>query len=189
MQNFIFENDVSMPLAVRNAVSEALPLFIETTDDSVLADTAMQISAAFGDEDDFRAIMTEKNTARDEAEKNLVSSFQKNIQLLVQKTWVEKSDIAMKEEVLYRIDALCKNLASYDYHTSLSEFLPILHDVVYLLFGTIARTDSFLEYAVRIDPYFGFFWYYINSLPAHNEWSEEKCRAAVMLGLCFLSNF
>jgi hypothetical protein len=133
--------------------------------------------------------MTPKSPARDDAEWKLVTSFQKNLELLVQKTWVEKADEAMKEMMLSRINALCANLSRFDYHTSLSEFLPVLHDVVYLLFGSLAHNESFLEYAVRIDPDFGFFWYYINSLPPHKNWSEEKCRAAVLLGICFLANF
>jgi hypothetical protein len=189
MQSTIFVNDDSMPVAVKEAVVGVLPRFIETADDLQLASTAVQLAAAFGDQGDFASIVGTKNAARDEAEKKLVTSFQKNIELLVQKTWVEKADETMKDEMVLRISALCKNLTRHDYHTSLSEFLPVLHDVVYLLFGALARHDSFIEYAVRIDPDFGFFWYYINSLPAHKDWSEEKCRASVLLGIFFLANF
>ena len=189
MQTTIFENDDSMPVAVQNAVSDALPLFIGADDDSTLVPSALQLAAAFGDQGGFAPNLGSKSDARDESEKKLVISFQKNIELLVQKTWVEKADEALKEEMLFRINTLCNNLTRYDYHTSLSEFLPVLHDVVYLLFGSLARHDSFLEYAVRIDPDFGFFWYYINTLPPHKDWSEEKCRVAVLLGICFLANF
>ncbi len=189
MQTSIFENDDSMPVAVQNAVSQALPLFIRAEDDSTLIHSALQLAAAFGDQGSFSPNLAVKTAVRDESENKLVISFQKNLELLVQKTWVEKADEALKEEMLFRINTLCNNLTRYDYHTSLSEFLPVLHDVVYLLFGNLARHDSFLEYAVRIDPDFGFFWYYINSLPPHKDWSEEKCRIAVLLGICFLANF
>lgn len=178
-----------MPVVVKKAVFEALPLFIGTADHTALSAASVQLAAAFGDQGAFIAIISSKNTIRDESEKKLVTSFQKNLELLVQKTWVEKADEAMKEEMLFRINTLCGNLTKYDYHTSLSEFLPVLHDVVFLLFGTLAKNDSFLEYAVRIDPDFGFFWYYINSLPSHKDWSEEKCRSAVLLGIFFLANF
>ena len=189
MQTTIFVNDDSMPVAVKEAVVGVLPRFIETADDRQLASTAVQLAAAFGDQGAFASLLGTKNAARDEAEKKLVSSFEKNVELLVQKTWVEKADESMKDEMVSRITALCKNLTSHDYHTSLSEFLPVLHDVVYLLFGSLAKQDSFLEYAVRIDPDFGFFWYYINGLPSHKGWTEEKCRAAVLLGIFFLANF
>jgi hypothetical protein len=189
MQNFIFENDDSLPEVVKKAVTGDLPRFLETADDVGLSSSAVQIAAAFGDQGDFKAVMASKDSKRDDSEKKLVQSFQKNLELLVQKTWVDKADETMKEEMLLRIGALCKNLSRYDYHTSLSEFLPVLHDVVYLLFGSLAKNEGFLEYAVRIDPDFGFFWFYINSLPPHKDWSEEKCRAAVLLGICFLANF
>ena len=178
-----------MPDVVRKAVSEALPRFIAAADDSVLADSAVQLAAAFGDQGDFHAIVALKNSSRDEAERKLVHSFQRNLELLVQKTWVEKADESMKEEMLFRINTLCGNLSRYDYHTSLSEFLPVLQDVVFLLFGSLSKHDNFLEYAVRIDPDFGFFWFYITTLPSHKDWSEEKCRLAVLLGIYFLANF
>ena len=189
MQSSIFENDDAMPDVVKKAATEVLPKFISTASVNVLTSSAVQLAAAFGDQGEFKSIVAGKDSARDSAEQKLVSGFQKNLELLVQKTWVEKADEAMKEEMLFRINTLCKNLSRFDYHTSLSEFLPVLHDVVYLLFGSLAKADGFLEYAVRIDPDFGFFWYYINSLPPHAEWSEEKCRAAVLLGICFLANF
>lgn len=189
MHTSIFENDVSMPDAVKNAVSEALPAFIKSDNDAVLASLSLQLAAAFSDQEDFLAVMSSRNDSRNEAERKLVTSFEKNLELLVQKTWVEKADESMKEEMLQRIDMLCHNLATFDYHRALSEFLPVLHDVVYLLFGALAKQSSFLEYAVRIDPDFGFFWYYINSLPSHAAWSEEKCRTAVLLGIFFLANF
>ena len=189
MQTSIFENDDAIPNVVKTAATKVLPRFTASTDDSGLSTSAVQLAAAFGDTGTFKAIVAKKDAVRDEAEKSLVTGFQKNLELLVQKTWVEKADESLKEEMLNRIAGLCKNLSRHDYHTSLSEFLPVLHDVVYLLFGSLAKSDSFLEYAVRIDPDFGFFWYYINSLPPHKEWSEEKCRAAVLLGICFLANF
>lgn len=189
MINSIFETDDTMPPVIKKASTEILPRFIAVTDDSLLSELAIVLAAAFGDGGEFSSIVVKKSDERNESEKKLVTSFQKNIELLVQKTWVEKADESMKEEMLFRINTLCENLSRHDYHTSLSEFLPVLRDVVYLLFGNQAKQDSFLEYAVRIDPDFGFFWYYINELPPHAEWSEEKCRASVLLGICFLANF
>ncbi|HHU36231.1 MAG TPA: hypothetical protein GXZ47_03285 [Treponema sp.] len=189
MQTSIFENDDGIPKAVKTAVTKVLPLFYSSTDDATLASNSLLLAEAFGDMGYFKGIVTDKDTVRDEAEKKLVTSFQKNLELLVQKTWVEKADESIKEEMLSRISTLCGNLSRHDYNSSLSEFLPVLHDVVFLLFGSLAKSDNFLEYAVRIDPDFGFFWYYINTLPPHKDWSEEKCRAAVLLGICFLANF
>jgi hypothetical protein len=189
MLNSIFAKDESMPAEVRTAAVEGLPGFLGSDTGSALAEASMQLAAAFGDQGDFRAVVADKSSARDESERKLVTSFQKNLELLVQKTWVEKADETLKEEMLFRINTLCANLSRYDYHTSLSEFLPVLKDVVFLLFGSLSKHDNFLEYAVRIDPDFGFFWYYITTMPSYKDWSEEKCRLAVLLGICFLANF
>lgn len=185
----IFEDDASMPSSIKKAVSEAFPAFIASEDEKEILKNALQIADAFGDEAGFSQLAGEKSPARDEAESLITAGFRRNIGLLVQKTWVEKSDEAMKEEVLFRIDGLCKNLSEGKYSRALKDFLPVLQDTVYLLFGSVSREPGFLEYAVRIDPDFGFFWYYINGLEGMDRWSEEKCRAAVFLGVCFLANF
>lgn len=189
MQRTIFETDDSMPKAVREAAVSALPSFLESEKDSALASGALDLASALGNTGDFDDIVKRKSAAREEAERHLVQGFRKNVELLVQKTWVDKTDESLKEEVLFRIDTLCKSLNKSDYQAAYSEFLPVLRDVVYLLFGALSKSDSFLEYAVRIDPDFGFFWYYINSLPPKHTWKEEKCRASVLLGIFFLANF
>ena len=72
-----------------------------------------------------------------------------------------------------------------------SGFSPLLGEKTPERDGAESRmTESgFLEYAVRVDPDFGFFWFYITSLGNADAWSGEKCRTAVFLGLYFLANF
>ena len=117
----------------------------------------------------------------------------KNIQLLVQKTWVEKDDEECKEDTLYRINSLCEKLiisASPSVYKDLfEECFSILQDVVSLLFGDLVKSDSFIEYAFRIDPDFGFFWYYVTCLAKAELISAEKARYAVLLAMFFMANF
>lgn len=122
----------------------------------------------------------------DENEEKLSQSFKKNLKLLIEKTWVEKSDIALKEQILYQLDNL---LAESDWKKAYAEFLCILSDAVYLMFGQQTKSEDFGEYSLRIDPGFGIFWWYIQSLPATAEWPVEKCRNAVLLGMYFLANY
>lgn len=189
MLNSIFVQDDSIPSVVKNAATKELPRFLGTEDISILQDSFLQLVSVFGNPNDFKAIVTQSSVARDAAEHDLVASFQKNIELLVQKTWVEKSDETLKEDMMMRISALCANLEKHQYQAALADFLPVLKDVVFLLFGTLAKHDNFLDYAVRIDPDFGFFWFYITTLPDHKDWSLEKCRLAVLLGIYFLANY
>ena len=122
---------------------------------------------------------------KDAAEK-LVSSFKNNLTLLVQKTWVEKSDIALKDELLYRLE---KFITADGWKDSYELFRNIINQAVFLMFGQKPDTPDFAEYTLRIDPEFGIFWWYISNLPPTTEWSEEKCRLAMMLGMYFLANY
>lgn len=79
----------------------ALPAFLEKTSDYEAS--ADIIAQAYGAQEGF--------SKTDEAgAKKLVSSFKNNLTLLIQKTWVEKSDIALKDQLLYQLNEfLTKN--------------------------------------------------------------------------------
>lgn len=174
-------------MAISNKVENLIEGFIDTdtvksvkvftsTDENNNSDVE-KIAAMFGFAGSF--------AASDEAK--LVESFNKNLKLLIEKTWVEKSDIALKEQILFQLETLCKNHS--DWAKTYRDFLRILNDAVYLMFGQQTKSDDFAEYSLRIDPGFGIFWWYIKSLPATAEWSVEKCRNAVLLGMYFLANY
>ena len=74
---------------------KALPKFIDEADN--FYEAADAIAVAFGAEKGFSKM------PEDGVDK-LVISFKNNLTLLIQKTWVEKSDIALKDELLYRLE-------------------------------------------------------------------------------------
>lgn len=129
------------------------------------------------------------STVDNAAEQKLITSFHNNLKLLVEKTWVEPSDATVKEQVLYRIDKLCAKLVDGDYTGCYSDFISVLTDVVYLMFGSQAKKEDFPEYALRIDPEFGIFWWYVQSLPSKPKWQNEKSRVVILLGMYFLANY
>jgi len=57
------------------------------------------------------------------------------------------------------------------------------------MFGSQTKTKGFNEYALRIDPEFGIFWWYMKNLPRTADWSEFKMRAVTLLGMYFLANY
>ena len=122
-------------------------------------------------------------------EGKLISSFQKNLSLLVQKTWIEKSDAELKEHVLYQLNEYSAAVSKGQWNKSYAELLQIVGDVVYLMFGNQSKTNDFEEYSLRIDPEFGIFWLYIKSLPPKQDWTQEKSRVAMLLGMFFLANY
>lgn len=121
------------------------------------------------------------------ADDKLLSSFKRNLALLVQKTWVESTDVALKDSVLYRLERFRATNALWA--ESYEPFLSLIRDAVYLMFGKESREDGFVEYAMRIDPQFGVFWLFISGLPDRPKWTEEKYHKAIECGMTFLANY
>ena len=124
-----------------------------------------------------------------ESEAKLASSFNSNLTLLIQKTWVESSDVALKEQVLYQLEQFDQLAKQGEWDKLYTPFIKIIYNAVYLMFGTQAKKDDFLEYAFRVDPEFGSFWWYLHMLPQETDWPAEKCRVLVLLGMYFLANY
>ena len=122
----------------------------------------------------------------DDSTSKLVASFKNNLKLLIQKTWVEKSDIALKDQLLYQLEIF---LGNDQWKENYVLFLQLINQAVFLMFGQKPDTPDFAEYSLRIDPEFGIFWWFISNLPSKNEWSEKKCRIAMMVGMYFLANY
>ena len=157
---------------------EAVERFTQNSDnDNADADL---IARMFGYSGNFSA-------TSEEEQKKQVTSFKNNLKLLIQKTWVEKDDVTLKDDILVRLEEL--SCSDGNWTTVYTEFLSIIESSVYLMFGQQTKSDDFGEYSLRIDPEFGIFWWFIKSLPGKAEWSDEKCRNAVLLGMYFLANY
>jgi hypothetical protein len=162
--------------------SKALFTFIDSNEEAEFSQSADIIVRAFGAD--------AKNLSQESAyeDKKLIVSFKNNLTLLIQKTWVEKTDVELKEQVLYQLEQF-QSEEKATWRSSYKPFLEILYNAVYLMFGQQVETEDFCEYALRIDPEFGIFWWYVKNLPQNAEWPEEKCREAILLGMYFLANY
>lgn len=163
----------------------ALDNLLATADESAAVKNAVLLADLFGLGEKFKKIADNKS---DEEEK-LISSFTKNLVLLIQKTWVEKSDEAMKAQVLYNLEEFRAQLGKKHYEEAYTQFFSITEDVVYLMFGNQSKSKDFLDYALRIDPEFGIFWFYLTSLPKSADWTENKYRTALLLAMYFIANY
>lgn len=164
---------------------DAMSTLLVTEDEKETLKSAILVSEAFGASKSFKEVATNEN----DSEAKLLSSFHKNLELLIQKTWIEKSDEELKEKVLFNLEQFNKNFESKKYSEAYKLFFSIVSDVVYLMFGNQTKTAEFSEYALRIDPEFGIFWWYIQCLPRDTSWSEPKSRITVLLGMYFLANY
>lgn len=162
-------------------VVSALSTLISSSAFADIEKSAKIVASSFGS--------NEFNISSPENEEKLIQSFKKNLSLLIQKTWVEEFDVSLKEEVLYKLEQFCVKIRENKWADSYGIFLKILENVVYLMFGNQSKNPEFSEYALRIDPEFGTFWWYIKSLPVTNDWSEEKNKMALSIAMFFLANY
>ncbi|WP_428770276.1 hypothetical protein V1L52_00185 [Treponema sp. HNW] len=163
-------------------------LFSKQTEEALKA-SAFLIAEVFDSAHIFERLIEQPSEARDKAEKKLIKSFYNNLTLLVQKTWVEKCDEALKEQVLFHLDGVCAALQEKKYISVYEQFMLLLHDTVYLLFGQQSKKDDFGEYALRIDPDFGVFWQFLQKTSESVPKSENIGRIYILLGMCFLANY
>lgn len=173
---------------VEDDILNAFENLVNNDDIHSSVDASLKISPLFGNKKDFSAIVATEE-ASSGAEEKLINSFYNNLNLLVQKTWVEKADEALKEQILTRLETLCVEVKKNNYTSSFNAFVSVIRDVVYLMFGNQAKKEDFSEYALRIDPGFGIFWWYIECLPLENSWANEKNRIVMLLAMFFLANY
>jgi hypothetical protein len=116
--------------------------------------------------------------------------FQNNLDLLIQKTWVEKADEQRKEKLLDRLPGFIAGIEAGEYHRALTDFGHILEELAYLFFGAQSHKEDFTEYTLRIDTQMGLFWWYGGQLGCLGESRDtEYLRAVLMIGVCYLTNF
>lgn len=169
---------------IDDEVIKSLDVLLSSENTTEIEKSAKIVASAFGSGE-----LAVSGTAE---ESKLIESFRRNLSLLVEKTWVEQQDVSLKEEVLYKLGQFCEKVTSSEdkkWSLAYPSFIKILKDVVYLMFGEQAKGSDFDEYALRIDPEFGIFWWYVKNLPAENEWSNEKNRAVEFVAMFFLANY
>ncbi|MDR0878040.1 MAG: hypothetical protein LBN21_08310 [Treponema sp.] len=119
--------------------------------------------------------------------------FQNNLDLLIQKTWVEKDDETRKEKLQDQIPGFVAGIEQGNFQQALVEFAAILEELAYLMFGAQSTKDDFTEYTFRIDSQMGLFWWYEGHLAMNAGTSAPKdpqtLWAALLIGICFLTNF
>jgi len=126
---------------------------------------------------------------------NFLEHFQNNLDLLIQKTWVEKADEARKEDLQDQVPPFIANIESGDYARALEEFGAILEELAYLFFSNQSQKDDFAEYVLRIDTQMGLFWWYggqingVKGAPWVKSVDSNVIYALLLLGICYLTNF
>ncbi|MDR0389529.1 MAG: hypothetical protein LBH73_05620 [Spirochaetaceae bacterium] len=120
----------------------------------------------------------------------LLEHFQNNLDLLIQKTWVEQADADRKQKLEDRIPGFISALEQGDLQEALVEFGVILEELAYLFFGGQSHKEDFTEYTLRIDTQMGLFWWYGGKLGQLSNFTDKLAlRALLLIGICYLTNF
>jgi hypothetical protein len=143
--------------------------------------------------DDFRRLWVFHSSGQSLGD--FLNHFQNNLDLLIQKTWVEKADEIRKEKLQDDVPLFIACLERKDYRGALEKFGSILEELAYLFFGAQSQNDDFAEYALRIDTQMGLFWWYGGQIKSArgSGWikntNQNVFLALLLLGLCYLTNF
>jgi hypothetical protein len=127
--------------------------------------------------------------------RTFIEHFQNNLDLLIQKTWVEKAEERRKDHLQDKIPVFMGFIEKGDYLKAIEHFALILEELAFLFFGIQSSKNDFTEYTFRIDAQMGLFWWYSARLSMLKDIGEtintddKTLWAILLLGLCYLTNF
>ena len=140
---------------------------------------------------DYRRLLGVNKSGREIDQ--FLEHFQNNLDLLIQKTWVEKADEARKEQLEDQIPGFIAEIEKGDFQKALKDFGVILEELAWLFFGVQSAQEDFIEYALRIDIPMGLFWWYGAQLSrlesAIPSAGAESLWTVLLIGICYLTNF
>ncbi len=181
--------DEVIPFEFRSVAEKLFPEADGVSNGASSEETAARFAAILGVGQEYeRCALAAAD--RERADRRLLAHFRNNVELLVQKTWVEKADEALKEKLLDRLPVFVTEMETADYGRALKTFVHIADELAYLLFGSQSRKGDFIEYVSRIDSQMGLFWWYAGAVSSLlGEGDAQRVRAILLIGVCFLAGF
>jgi hypothetical protein len=187
-------SNFSLPADCRKAAERLFPQGGFFRDQKPDIKSAVEFAKVLGIGVDYQRVLAlEKNSAE---MKVFLEHFQNNLDLLIQKTWVEKSDEKRKDSLQDKISPFMNSIDQGSFPAAIEKFGAILEDLAYLLFGAQSEKDDFTEYTFRIDAQMGLFWWYGGKLASLKEMKDKNGEldnkilwTVLLLGLCYLTNF
>jgi hypothetical protein len=192
----------AVPREFRRIAEDLFPLVNDPAAEGPTVKAAENLAEIMGIGSDYKRLL---NTRRSDKElERFLGHFQNNLDLLIQKTWIDKTDESRREKLQDRIPGFIAEIEREDYRKALKEFSAILGELLHLLFGLQSNRDDFGEYAFRIDAQVGLLWWYGRQIgrfkplsngasrtdkAAVNDPCKEGLWAVLLLGICYLTNF
>jgi hypothetical protein len=187
-----FTAEDSMTAEYDKATRDVYPKLVSASSPSRRAELAANFADALGNPGEFSSYFAKGKKTEDAAGvEHILASFQHNTRLLVEKTWVEKSDQKRKERLLGSLDHFLEEFGAEEYLSAHRTFSSIANELAFLLFGEQSLKGDFIEYSFRIDPKLGLFWWFVDQLkksPSHVV-DPDLLRTELLIGIYFLASF
>ena len=184
----------AIPEEYRKLAETLFPVEGFSTKKGLGSKVAADFAAALGIGTEFKRLLNLNKSDNGEME-DFLENFQYNLDLLIQKTWVEKADEARKEKLKNQVPGFVAGIEKGNFRQAIEEFGAILDELAYLFFGIQSVREDFAEYTFRIDPQIGLFWWYGSQLGSRKEAvkdssaDDESLWAVLLIGICYLTNF
>ncbi|MEW6548344.1 MAG: hypothetical protein AB1407_02675 [Spirochaetota bacterium] len=126
---------------------------------------------------------------------HLLRVFRENVELLVHKTWANEADEKPTSLLFDDLQVFIEDYRHGKMASSFRRFVSIARTIPSLLFGSAGRAPDFLEYAFRIDPKFGLFFWFVGELEqqlrhvSEIKDRDELFKVETLLGAFILSCF
>ncbi|HSV56509.1 MAG TPA: hypothetical protein VLH39_05305 [Magnetospirillaceae bacterium] len=176
---------------VERAAHEILPLLGQAENRVLREQYAIAFANILGNVGEFCGFVSGSRGERLVRIERLLHAFRENVELLIRKTWVEKQDARRKDKVHEDLEVFVQEFQSGLVRKAFPHFVDLSQDIARLLFGAQAQAPDFLEYAFRIDPKLGIFYWYVGELgkQTFSDGGEELWTLELLLGIYALATF
>ena len=187
-----FATDERLVTDSEKVAFEAFDSLVAAKSGDALSVAAMAFADSLGSPGEFAQYAQGRMADRLARIDHLLKVYRENTELLVHKTWVEKSDEKRKERLIEEILAFEREFREGAVKASFRRFVLLCHSVAHLLFGSQSRADDFLSYAFRIDPKLGLFFWFVEELEEQvrsETGPDELLTMETVIGMYVLSCF
>jgi hypothetical protein len=185
------EIDDRLATDAEKAAFKALPQLI-AADENRRSRYAAQIADVLGNPGEFHQYVSGSMPDRLARIDRLLRIFRENVELLVHKTWVEKTEEKPKERLLEDLQAFEREFRDGAVSIAFKRFVALANSLASLLFGHQSKAEDFVAYCSRIDPKFGLFFWYIGELEKQARESkhpDDLYTMETLIGIYVVSSF
>ncbi|MBL8965943.1 MAG: hypothetical protein JNG85_02975 [Spirochaetaceae bacterium] len=192
----VFAVDATLVSDAERMAFDAFPRLVGAGSAQARAEAAVAFADILGCPGEFRQYALGPQAERLVRIERLLRIFRENVELLVHKTWVEKTDEKRKEKHLEELLAFERDFRDGQVMPAFRRFVSLARSLAQLLFGAQSRADDFLLYCFRIEPKLGLFFWYVGELEVQAREAETAAPPAdelltmeTLIGIYVLSSF